>query len=84
MGKPKKGRPRTYTDEKVADLWEQGYNDKEISEILGVSTSTVRDKRAKAGLVNGYPITQRYLEESGIGDAWDKTCKMIRKAAGWA
>lgn len=68
-------------DERIVDLWEQGYGSDEIAEMVGLTERSVRSKISDMGLYDR-KISEYWYRQTGIGDRWDATCKAIRKACG--
>ena len=72
------GIPQQKIDFIVIDLWEQGYDDHEIAKEINRSLNTVKRIREQLGYKKDFPITKNWLDRSGVGRKWDKTCERFK------
>lgn len=65
----------------ILSLWDEGYDVDEIAENVGLARDTVYKRLHYFGVFDK-KISLDWLYQSGVGDAWDRTCRGIREACG--
>lgn len=78
-GKPgRSGKRKGNKGKVISDLWDAGYNSREIAEKTGYSYGVVVNTLSELGL-SDRAITKNYLAISGMGECWEKTCAWFRE-----